>query len=97
MHPLGDPCTWAHSPTSQLSSTLQCCLSGPLQITRYLHPTAAAAALAAFSTFCQSCLHMHQHIAIADMELAVLLDCEFVYYAMTRLKCCNMRLLLRHP
>ncbi len=66
MHPLGDPSTWAHSLTSQLSSTLQCCLSGLLQITRYQHPTAAAAALAAVLAFCQSCSHMQQNIAMAD-------------------------------
>ncbi len=40
---------------------------------------------------------MHQNIAIADYSLAMLLDYEFVYYAMTRLKFCCMEFLLCHP
>lgn len=97
MHPLGVPSTLAHSPTSQLSSTLQCYLFGLLLITRYPHPTAIAAALAAFSVCRQGYLHIHQNTAMANCVLAMLLDCMFVHYAMTCLMCFCVRFLLCHP
>ena len=81
MHPLGDPSTWAHYPTSQLSSTLQCCLSGLLQITRYQPSAAAAAALAAFLSLCQSSRvasdHCHGRLLIGH---AACLDVRLLYH-----------------